>query len=646
MLDFNDAPQFQVINPDDWDRRVETLRQALQASAQDVIRHVLPRAHITAKEARVGNVQGDAGESLSIALTGPETGLWMDHATGEAGDLIDLWRQSSNMSFRDTVEDLERFCGLSSAPRFTSKVHTIGEQRKAIVATEPKVTRAPLGSPSQVWTYLALDGETKLAQVRRYELPNNEKTYLPFLPSGASGMPDPRPLYRLPEIRAAETVVFCEGEKCADALASLGIESTSAMGGSNTSINKTDWSPLAGKRIILWPDNDKTGLEFMDRVKPVLEGIGCDVRTIDIPKGKPPKWDAADAVAEGFDVQAFISPQAGQAKPLKYRLLDVDALENLEPVEWLIDGAVPVSGFAGLYGPSGGLKSFAAVDMALHIATGREWNGKAVKQGCVVYIAGEGQRGMAKRVMGWRRAFPEAGRPDFHMLPSSVSISLDDDLTEVARTLDSLPIKPVLIVIDTLARNFGPGDENSQKDMGAFIRGIDALIEHTKSAVMVVHHTGKDVDKGERGSSSFRGAVDSLIFCKRTDKRLELINEAPYGKQKDAEEFETIRLLAKGFAFPHRGEVEGTLILYPDDSPVNERQEDENAPRQSPMGANQKAIMSALKKAGNDSLGFTRLAAMSNLNGSKLSQAIKPLVEKGLVGEVGEEGQKRWHLIV
>ena len=651
MLDFNSAPRqhLTAISPEDWERRVDRLRDALKASCHDIVRHVFPRARINSHEARIGNVQGDAGESLSISMKGEERGLWMDHATGEHGDLIDLWRDSSGMSFRETVEDLEKFCGLSSAPRFASRIHVVGEQRKAVAAKEPKVEQPDLGSPSQVWTYFAPDGETRLAQVRRYDMADGDKTYRPFLPSGAAGMPDPRPLYRLPDIRSAETVVFCEGEKCADALASLGIESTSAMGGANTSINKIDWSPLAGKKVILWPDNDKPGRDFMDRVTPILEGIGCDVRLLVVPKGKPEKWDAADAVAEGFDVHGLIMPEASADKPLKYKLLDVDALENLEPVEWLVDGAIPVSGFVGLYGPSGGLKSFAAVDMALCIATGRDWHGKAVKRGCVVYIAGEGQRGLAKRVMGWRRHKPEEGRPDFHMLPSSVSISSEEDLQEVSRTLASLPIKPCLIVIDTLARNFGPGDENSQKDMGAFIRGIDALIYETGAAVMVVHHTGKDVDRGERGSSAFRGAVDSLIFCRRNQRKLELINQAPFGKQKDAEEFEDVRLFASTVEFAHAGETERTLVLVPDDSPdaPQDDQEDENAPR---LGKIEKAVMKAMEKADREgqALGFTRLVAMasqihgSEINKGSFSRATKSLVEKRLIEERSDNGKTYW----
>ena len=72
MLDFNDAPRLQVVSSEDWDRRLERLRQALSSSCQDIVRHVFPRARINSHEARIGNVQGEAGESLSIAMAGNE----------------------------------------------------------------------------------------------------------------------------------------------------------------------------------------------------------------------------------------------------------------------------------------------------------------------------------------------------------------------------------------------------------------------------------------------------------------------------------------------------------------------------------------------------------------------------------------------
>ena len=74
---------------------------------------------------------------------------------------------------------------------------------------------------------------------------------------------------------------------------------------------------------------------------------------------------------------------------------------------------------------------------------------------------------------------------------------------------------PVLIVIDTLARNFG-GDENSSADMGAFVRNVDQLRAKWGATTLVVHHSGKDGQRGARGSSALKGAVDSEYEVVRT----------------------------------------------------------------------------------------------------------------------------------
>lgn len=660
MLDFNDAPsqRLQAITPEDWERRVERLRSALQSSCHDIVRHVFPRARISATEARIGDVQGNAGESLSIAMSGPEKGLWMDHATGESGDIIDLWRDSSGMSFREAVDDLEKFCGLSSAPRFTSRAHVMGEQRKAVAAKEPKVERPALGSPSQVWTYLAADGSTKLAQVRRYDLADGDKTYLPFLPSGAAGMPDPRPLYRLPNIRTAETVVFCEGEKCADALASLGIEATSAMGGANASLNKTDWSPLAGKQIILWPDNDDPGHAFMKRVEPLLEGLGCAVRYVSVPKGSPAKWDAADAVAEGVDILSLVSVEATEDKPLGTRkripILSRSDMRNREAPDYLIDEVITEQSVITVYGPSGSLKSFVAIDLGMAVAHGVPWHGREVKQGCVVYVTGEGTSQIGHRLDAWDIANGTEGvDAPFHLIPFGIPVSDPTWITNLIADIRNAGLSPSMVWLDTLARTFGQGDENSQKDMNAYISGVDRLRDEFGCVVGIVHHTGKDSDKGLRGSSALYAAMDTVIRTDRKTMTVALKNQQPHGKQKDGAEFDDIMLEARVMTLPgvdKKGREMTSLALF--ESENKGQEEDEEGYREqrqarpaTAAGANQKAIISALKKAKGEPLGFMRLTAMSGLDGSKARQAIIPLVEKGLVIESGEEGKREWTLV-
>lgn len=81
-----------------------------------------------------------------------------------------------------------------------------------------------------------------------------------------------------------------------------------------------------------------------------------------------------------------------------------------------------------------------------------------------------------------------------------------------------LPIR--LIELDTLARCFGGNDENAAKDMGAFIQGCDILNAKTEATILLVHHSGKDQDKGAKGSSTLRAALDAEFNVRREKKTI------------------------------------------------------------------------------------------------------------------------------
>jgi hypothetical protein len=451
VLDFNDAPTLRVIDPKEFENRVDGLRSDLLSRAEEFVRDIFPMARIQRGEARVGNLQGDPGESLSIGLTGERAGLWFDHATGEGGDIIDLWQQSfgyGSTEFLKAVEDLERWCGRSSAPRWASTVAKTGEARRKAAQNAPPAPQASAGRLAGSWSYLAADGAL-LATVKRFDLGPGDgdkpkKTFRPFLASGAAGMPDPRPLYRIPDLASADTVVLVEGEKCADALASLGIVATTQMGGASANPDKTDWSPLAGKRVVIWPDNDAPGLEMVGKVRPTLERVAAAVSVFAIPAGKPAKWDAADAVAEGFDVTAVVAAApARRSVPIYSRR----ELRTMKRPEWLIDEAIVEGSVLALYGPSGSLKSFVALDLSMSVAYGVPWHGREVKQGAVVYVTGEGRDQISSRLDAWEKSHDIASDDvPFFIVPMGVAIS---DPQWVGHLIDAV----------RQARGDAPGDD-------------------------------------------------------------------------------------------------------------------------------------------------------------------------------------------
>lgn len=142
--------------------------------------------------------------------------------------------------------------------------------------------------------------------IARWKNPTTgKKRPLPFhsTPEGfARKMPEiphgKRPLYRLHKLKQyrADLVYLVEGEGCADLLEGLGLVATTWPNGSQ-SVPAADWSPLAGRFVILWPDFDAPGLAAMVEARRILEALGATVAEIDVEAlALPPKSDCVDFV--------------------------------------------------------------------------------------------------------------------------------------------------------------------------------------------------------------------------------------------------------------------------------------------------------------------------------------------------------------
>jgi RecA-family ATPase len=179
----------------------------------------------------------------------------------------------------------------------------------------------------------------------------------------------------------------------------------------------------------------------------------------------------------------------------------------------LVAGLLSTNSLASLYGPPGALKSFVALDLALCVATGCTFHGRDVLSGPVLYVVAEGAGGIGPRVDAWVDANP--GDID-HITWLKGGISLSDK-AQVAELADLIAyITPALVVVDTFARCTPGVDENSARDLGVVISHLDALREASGAAILLVHHAGKDVSKGLRGSSALAGAVDTTLLMQRT----------------------------------------------------------------------------------------------------------------------------------
>ncbi len=237
---------------------------------------------------------------------------------------------------------------------------------------------------------------------------------------------------------------------------------------------------------------------------------------------KMAKEEQARGVANVIDVEARVTEilKDTDVRPTlqtppdytgKFPAVSAGQLKAQEPPDWLIKDVLPQGDLLMLFGPSGSGKSFVAIDMAAHIATGRSWRGKRVKKGKVVIIAAEGAGGYGKRMVAWSNY----NEVDIDELEVSVvlvppNFMESEDIAELVATIRILG-DVSLIIVDTLAQVTPGANENSSEDMGLTASNCRVLGRATSATVLLVHHSGKDLTRGARGWSGMRAAVDAEL---------------------------------------------------------------------------------------------------------------------------------------
>jgi len=282
----------------------EEIRSRLLAQLEDVLRYLLPNGKCRYNQYHIGNIQGDSGESLKIELQAPKAGMWKDFASGESGDIFDLWAAvkgfDTKNEFPKLIENIKSWFGIYTQLQNSTPIKSVDSPKNKIANNDN------FGKPTAEWSYTDVYGKV-IAKKLRYDL-NGEKKYLPWDEERKIyKMPKSRILYNLPGVINSKKVILVEGEKCAKALIDQDICATTAMGGANTDLDKTDWLPLKSKEVIIWPDNDVPGKTYAEKVAAFLKTKSVkSVAILGIPANKPEKWDAADAIVDGIDVEAFI----------------------------------------------------------------------------------------------------------------------------------------------------------------------------------------------------------------------------------------------------------------------------------------------------------------------------------------------------
>ena len=309
----------------------EDVANAALSACPGLLQRWLPNGHVEGREFVVGDVAGNPGDSCKVNV---DTGKWADFAADQqGGDLISLYAavhgyDNMGRACRDLAEEL----GVAQ-PRTNGHDHQAAGERRKIDwtpqhpvladAPEPGFRHYKHGAPSATWTYRGPDGHL-IGYVCRFDKGDGKKEIVPLSycagDSGERGwrwlsFAKPRPLYGLDRLAAAPAanVIVVEGEKAADAAQRLfPSQVVVTWPGGSKAIRQVDWSPLEGRKAVLWPDADKPGRQCMDGwvddhgvwkngIAQMLADRAAGVRVVDPPADVKEGWDAADLEADGCD---------------------------------------------------------------------------------------------------------------------------------------------------------------------------------------------------------------------------------------------------------------------------------------------------------------------------------------------------------
>lgn len=296
-------------------------------------------------------------------------------------------------------------------------------------------------------------------------------------------------------------------------------------GGEHTpSVPLPDWGyiPIKGRKAYVIPDGDyKTNPDVQTATDDLMDHLrsmgAAEVHRVDVPL-------VADSKTGVDDWLATVPPDARQPALLRaledaeddYDELFIgrEQLDQLPPVEPLLDDMINKASITWLSGKFGTYKTFLALAWACCIATGRDWHGHDVADpGTVIYVAAEGHRGLLGRAQAWERAFND-GQLTRRLIVTPRGLDPRDpkDMAKLTRRIVATDAK--LVIFDTLHR-CAPGlDENNSNDqgIGSVIKGLQRVKDQTDCSMLMLAHTGHEGIRARGSSSQEDDADDAYVI--------------------------------------------------------------------------------------------------------------------------------------
>jgi len=210
-----------------------------------------------------------------------------------------------------------------------------------------------------------------------------------------------------------------------------------------------------------------------------------------------------------------------------------DLTHNPVKLTWLIKNYLPTEGIAWLAGEWSSYKTFLMLDMAYHVAIGRDWCGNKVRQGKVLVINGEGAGGLAKRLKGLELRYGvELGENLLQVSINAVMINERREMDQLMVDILALDYEIDFIIVDTKSANMA-GSDSDAATMNNWINALRKLQITMNCMAAVVDHVGHDNKERMRGSSQQAGAADVAYLLKRPDAESDMVTLSVYKDPKD-----------------------------------------------------------------------------------------------------------------
>jgi transposase-like protein len=434
-------------------------------------------------------------------------------------------------------------------------------------APEPAPTnsRAPRGEPEAVYDYTDEQGAL-LFQVVRF--PGKDFRQRRPLQGGTWAwnlQHTRRLLYRLPDLVAnpSSRVWICEGEKDADRLADLGlVATTSPMGAGKWRREYAEL--LAGRDVVILPDNDEPGREHARRIEESLGRTVASVRVLELPDlpehGDVSDWldqdpghtaDALRELAEKLDSRSHPYIGANESRETDGWVFvsarDLLAEADEEPPD-LVEGLLPWGGLSVIGAKPKAGKSTLTRCLAVAVAQGRDFLGRECKRGPVIYLALEEKR---REV---REHLRELGMQPQDEVYVHFGATPKDGLELLAKDVERL--KPVLCIIDPLFRFTKVRDVAAYAEITNALGPVLAVARRTGCHLVLVHHNTKIEREGADdllGSTAIFGAVDTAIMLRRRQSGMRFA----YSVQRYGKDMNPTVLQLRGPWVQAAGELEG-----------------------------------------------------------------------------------------